>query len=116
MWSARMIAFPPIVLVMIGCTLASAVAPLTLMTPPDEPDEEAVAVWSPVGAPASAALPPTPSNLAVPLPDEMSRTRFWRHGGKGATVAHSAAPVRSTPCSWNVCGPPVWPPFEKKIG
>src|SRR3954452_10119734 len=102
MWSALMTAFPPIVLVMIGCTLASALALLTLMTPPDEPDEDAVAVWSPVGAPARAALPPTPSSVAVPPFGEMSRTRFWRHGGAGVCVPHCAALVRFTPCTWNV--------------
>src|SRR4051794_41865118 len=116
MWSAWMTAFPPIVFVMIGCTLESALALLTLMTPPDEPDEDAVAVWSPVGAPASAALPPTPSSVAVPLPGEMSRTRFWRHGGGGVCVPPCAALLRVPPPPLDVGGPPGGPPVGEKEG
>src|SRR5262249_41348008 len=99
-----------------GWTLASALECATLITPPDEPDAEAVVIWSPVGAPESVPSPPTPSRCCVPEPGAMSSTRFCRHGGKGGAAEQRATLVKSTPWIANVCGPPVWPPFEKKIG
>src|SRR5438045_3099222 len=106
MWSALMTAFEPIVLVMIGWTLAAADEWATLITPPDEPEADAVVIWSPVGAPASVPVPPTPSSFCVPEPGPMSSTRFWRHGGNGALGVQCAMLVRSTPWTANVCGPP----------
>src|SRR5262249_58914971 len=101
MWFARMIAPALIVIVIIGCTLASACAFATLITPPDEPDDEAVAGWSPGGAPARAAVPPIPSNFSVTDGDEpgwVSNTRV---------CSPMPGPGRSTPWTAKTCGPPL---------
>ncbi len=100
----------PIVFVKIGWTTAFAFADFTSIAPPLEPDDDAVATWSPVGAPASTLLPPTPSSCCTPLPVEVRSTmRYCRP---------EPAAVMFTPSAANVCVPiaPVREPEVMSIG
>ena len=88
-------------------TEAVEVAALTSMTPPPEPDPEAVTFRSPEGAPASVSPAPMPSKRCAPLPaDVRSSTSFW---------SPLPVEVRFSPSIANRCGPPVRPPLRTPI-
>src|SRR5438093_11213 len=102
--------FTTVFVVCLSSDVALECTPEKRPAPPLEPDDAAVATWSPVGAPASALLPPPPSSFCAPLPVEVRSTmRYCRP---------EPAAVMFTPSAANVCVPiaPVREPEVMSIG